>query len=336
MKRLQAKPLFRTIFAVSLILSLLTVSTSCQVTSDEERLIEGILENLDMVNGEMTIVTEDGETITIKITTSNSEEGENLEYDELEAGTPVKVTVEDGSHADMEDVEVQHKDGENGDNYEAEDTYDDDDSGNKPSVAVADLSSILPSMASIEDVFRVLGVWEDAEEFREMGLAWSHIAEELDYNQERMRSRLQDMAEELLKAARDAGLITQEQLEAKFRYFDEMAAKWIGKIFADTEVEAVSDVDLESILPSLESIEDVFRVLGVWEDAVAWHEEGLTWAHIADELGYTMEKMYAELMEIAEEYLWAAKEAGLINHEQFEEMFTRFDELAEGWIHEIY
>ncbi|MFC1949075.1 hypothetical protein ACFLW0_02765 [Chloroflexota bacterium] len=231
MKRLQAKPLFRTIFAVSLILSLLTVSTSCQVTSNEERLIEGILENVDMVNGEMTIVTEDGETITIKITTSNSEEGENSEYDELEAGTPVKVTVEDSNHADMEDVEVQHKDGENGDNDEAEDTYDDDDSGNKPSVVVADLSSILPSMASIEDVF---------------------------------------------------------------------------------------------------------RMLGLWEDAVAWHEEGLTWAHIADELGYTMEKMYAELMEIAEEHLWAAKEAGLINHEQFEEMFTRFDELAEGWIHEIY
>ena len=48
-----------------------------------------------------------------------------------------------------------------------------------------------------------------------------------------MHLRLQDIGEECLKAARDLGLITQEQLVHKFEYFDELALKWVNEIFSD-------------------------------------------------------------------------------------------------------
>ena len=94
--------------------------------------------------------------------------------------------------------------------------------------------------------------------------------------------------------------------------------------------------DLASILPYMESIEDVFELLGKWEDAHAWREEGLTWSHIAEELGYNADTMYAELQEVIENRLKEAKAAGLINQDQLESKFTYFSGIAMDWVQEIF
>jgi len=60
------------------------------------------------------------------------------------------------------------------------------------------------------------------------------------------------------------------------------------------DTDSSSSIDLTNILPTIESIEDVFKVLGVWEVAHEWREKGLAWSHIAEELGYNADKMPAE------------------------------------------
>ena len=82
----------KSILALILILSL--VFTSACTPSEAEQL-EGILENIDTVNGEITIVTEDGETITLTIATEASVEadGEVSSLDQLEPGVSIELKV---------------------------------------------------------------------------------------------------------------------------------------------------------------------------------------------------------------------------------------------------
>ena len=151
-----------------------------------------------------------------------------------------------------------------------------------------------------------------------------------------MLIRLQDIAERELKDALGEGLINQEQVESKFKYFKELAVKWLNKIFADVEEKPSTNAYLTTILPSLNCIEDVFKTLGVWEDAHALREKGLSWAHVAGELSHNEETMYVDLQEIIEERLRHAKELGLINHDQLEYKFNYFNELALKWVTEIF
>ncbi len=73
----------------------LAVASAC--TPSEAKLVEGILQNVDSVNGEITIVTEDGKTITLTIATGAQveTEGATSALETLEPGTSVEVEVND-------------------------------------------------------------------------------------------------------------------------------------------------------------------------------------------------------------------------------------------------
>ena len=64
-------------------------------TPIEAELLEGILQNVDAVNGEITIVTKDGKTITLTIATDATveTEGANSALETLEHGSHVEVEV---------------------------------------------------------------------------------------------------------------------------------------------------------------------------------------------------------------------------------------------------
>lgn len=283
------------IFIISfLTLMILLVPASC-IPSDGASLLESLLENAD--GGKMTFVTKDGETVTVTITreTQAAEESDATKSEK----EPEEKCTEDKKQSDS-----------------------------------PELADILPKLNCIEDVFRTLGVWEKADVMRDRGLTWSHIAAELGYNKDNMYARLQEIIEERLHQARDLGLLEQEKLEYKFKYYDELALKWVNKIF--TESDKVDSPDLEEILPKLNSIEDVFKTLGVWEDAAALREKGLTWSHIAEEFSYNEDSMYAHLQGIIEERLHQAGELGLITQEQFEYKFKYYSELALKWVNKIF
>ncbi len=74
---------------------LLLAAVAC--TLSEDQLIEGILQNVDSVNGEITIVTKDGKTMTLTIATEApvETEGASSAFETLEPGTSVEVEVDD-------------------------------------------------------------------------------------------------------------------------------------------------------------------------------------------------------------------------------------------------
>ncbi|MEE9285731.1 MAG: hypothetical protein V3V35_08405, partial [Dehalococcoidia bacterium] len=102
MKRLR----FRTAATVKLsalfLPLMLLVAIACSPT--EAELLEGILQNVDTVNGQITIVTKDGRTITLTIATQASveTEGATSAFETLEPGASVEVVVnEDGRVAQL-------------------------------------------------------------------------------------------------------------------------------------------------------------------------------------------------------------------------------------------
>ena len=175
---------------------------------------------------------------------------------------------------------------------------------------------------------------EHRRELRKQGLSWSDVAAELGYNRESMYAELQEIIEQRLHHARELGLINQEKLEYKFKHYSELALKWTNKIFADSSVSGVKK--LEDFLPSLNSKEDVFRTLGLWEDADILLDEGRSWSQVAMELGYTEEKMYAALQQICEESLHSAKVQGLITYEQYKNKLEYYNELSLKWVDKIF
>lgn len=76
------------------VLLVLTVSAAACTTVDKE-LLEGLLQNVDAVNGEITIVTRDGKTITLKVSTQApvQAQGASSALEALEPGTAIKVKV---------------------------------------------------------------------------------------------------------------------------------------------------------------------------------------------------------------------------------------------------
>jgi len=123
----------------SLISMLLLFSSTCSIpTRDETEMLEELFNRLDAVEGGITFVTKDGETVNIKITKESSQDGQNKDN--------------------------------------AEDTK--EESSTEKDSTSKDLSGILPSLGSKEDVFKALGVWENAHALYEEGLTWPHIARE--------------------------------------------------------------------------------------------------------------------------------------------------------------
>jgi len=205
------------------------------------------------------------------------------------------------------------------------------DSSVSPAVS---LSDYLPVLNCIEDVFKTLGVWDKAHSLREQGLAWSHVASELGYTSDSMYTALIAKIETMLKEAYSLGLLSQEKMEYKIKYYGDTGLKWINKIFNDVTSNTL--ISISDILPILECYEDVFKLLGVWEKASTLHEECFSWSSIAVELGYSEESMYKKIRGIAEQELHDAKISGLINYDQYKEMLEFYSKVAESWVKEIF
>ena len=285
-------------FVLSILLAVLLIPTMSCVSGSESNLIESILNNIDGVDGEATVHTEDGRTITVTVrgdTQTNNEQDteKNTQNDDEKESTSKKT----------------------------------DDNKNE-------LGNILPTLNCIEDAFKTLGLWDKASELREQGMSWSHVAEELGLDRETMYRELQDDIEKRLRHARELGLINQEQFEYKIKYYGELAEKWVNKIFADTGNN--NSADLASMLPSLNSIEDVFKTLELWDKASELYKNGLSWSEVATELGLNEEIMCRELQDSIEARLHHARELGLINQEQFEYKYGYYNELALKWVNKIF
>jgi orotate phosphoribosyltransferase-like protein len=97
-----------------------------------------------------------------------------------------------------------------------------------------------------------------------------------------------------------------------------------------------SKENLADILPKVDSIENIFKTLGGWEQACELHEKGLTWDHITAELGFDSETMYRELQEEIELRIRHAKELGLITQEQYEYKIKHYSETALKYVNKIF
>ncbi len=81
---------------LSLVLTVLLASISaCQPVEPEQ--IEGIIQEIDTVNGVVTIITDDGETISLSIDTEATveTEGESSTVEKLEVGVSIQVEVDE-------------------------------------------------------------------------------------------------------------------------------------------------------------------------------------------------------------------------------------------------
>ncbi len=207
------------LFVAFVIPVVLMATTACQMQGDYE-MIEGILQNVDEINGEMTVVTKDGETITIKITKDTPIDTENgsADVNKVEVGSTIKLETSTRNIVDRKIDVLKASDVE-------------------PTLSASvDVSNILPSLESFEDVFKALGVWEKAVALHERGLTWAHVARELGYGEDSMHIHLREIAKEHLERAVNAGLITKDQFERQYQHFDELAIKWIREIFSDVEL----------------------------------------------------------------------------------------------------
>lgn len=282
-------------FIAVLIAVLILPITSC-ISSADGDLVDSILANVDTVDGEAVFHTKDGRTVTITVTGESQEDTVN---DEVK---PTQTCDEN------KDKQV-------------------DDSKEN-------LADILPKVDSIENIFKTLGVWEQACELHEKGLTWAHIAAELGFDSETMYRELQEEIELRIRHAKELGLINQEQYEYKIKHYSDTALKYVNKIFADTLEPEVTD--LASFLPSFNSEEDVFTSLGLWEKANQLHQNGLSWAEVATELDLTEEIMYRELKDDIEERLHQAKSKGLISYEQYKERLDYYYMEAMAWVNKIF
>ena len=195
-------------------------------------------------------------------------------------------------------------------------------------------ADILPSICSKEDVFKLLGISDQAMELRNKGLSWCSTAMELGYISDSMYAQLEETGECELKDALEQGLINQEQLKKKLSEFTASARKWVDKIFADSSLDSPGSLD--DYLPVLNSIEDVFKTLGVWDKAHSLNEQGLAWSDIAAELGYTSDSMYTTLVAKIEMMLKEACSAGLLSQEKMEYKIEYYSDTGLKWINKIF
>lgn len=283
-------------FIVSFLLVVLLLLTSSCISSAEGDLVGSILANVDTVDGEAVFHTKDGRTITITVSGESQEDSTNNEE---------KPTQ---TYDEKKDKQV-------------------DDSKEK-------LADILPKVDSIENIFKTLGVWEQACELHDKDLTWAHTASELGFDSETMYRELHEDIESSIRHANELGLINQEQYEYKVEHYGETALKYVNKIFADTIEQTTTDLD--SLLPSINSVEDVFKSLGLLEKAHQLFENGLGWAEVATELDLTEEIMYRELKDDIDERLHQAKANGLIDYEQYKEKLDYYCAEALEWVGKIF
>jgi hypothetical protein len=203
---------------VSLLALVMLLTTVSCIPADATDFIESLLEKTD--GGEMTFKTRDGETVTVTVSREGQATSESIAEENAEEPEE-KITEEPEEKAVKEPEEKCVKGSEEKTSVE------------KKQADSPNLADYLPSLNGIEDVFRTLGVWEDADRMYDKGLTWAHIAEELGYNPDKMYARLEASIEESLRQARELGLINQEQFEYKYQYYSELAMKWVKEIFTN-------------------------------------------------------------------------------------------------------
>lgn len=394
MKKHRILPRF-TLISLLLITSLLFTSACSIPTQDEAAMLEDLLNRLDAVEGEITFVTKDGETVNIQITkesstaTSTNEENcttNDTDNKEVTTGKsanalPVICSKEDvfellgvldkakelrnkghswcstaqelGYTPDSMYVQLETTGKSRLEDALEQGLVDQEQMNKKLSEFTAsakkwvdkifadssldspgNLNDYLPVLNCIEDVFKILGIWENAHSLREQGLAWSHVATELGYNSDSMYTALVSKITMMLNEAYSVGLLSQEKLEYKIKYYSDTGLKWINKIFSDTT--SSTPVSISDLLPALEDFEDVFSMLGTWEQASALREQEQSWASIAAELGYSEESMYKKIRGIAEQELHDAKISGIITYDQYKEMLESYSNTVESWVQEIF
>jgi hypothetical protein len=101
-------------------------------------------------------------------------------------------------------------------------------------------------------------------------------------------------------------------------------------------VKHTTTANLADYLPVLNSIEDVFKTLGVWDKAYELQKQGYTWSKIAAELGYNKDSMYARILELNEDKLYKAKESGLIDQAMLDYKIKYYSDLARKWVEKIF
>lgn len=283
-------------FLMAVLIAVLLLPTVSCISGAEGDLVESILANVDTVDGEAVFHTKDGRTITITVTGESQEDTVNNEEEPTQTCDENKEKQDDNSKENLADI--------------------------------------LPKVDSIENIFKTLGVWEQAHELRDKGLTWAQIAAELGFDSETMYRELQEEIELRIRYAKELGLINQEQYEYKIKYYSETALKYVNKIFADSI--KPTEIDSASLLSPISSIEDVFQALGLWEKANQLHQNGLSWGEVATELDLTEEIMYRELKDDIEERLHQAKSKGLISYEQYKENLENYYAEALEWVHKIF
>ncbi|MBN2076467.1 MAG: hypothetical protein JW762_13040 [Dehalococcoidales bacterium] len=256
-------------------------------------MLENLLHRLDAIEGEITFVTKDGETVNIQITKESS---------------PATNT--------------------NKENCTTSDT-------DKKEVTTDKSTNALPVICSKEDVFELLGVLDKAKELRNKGHSWCSTAQELGYTPDSIYAQLEETGKRKLEDALEQGLIDQEQMNKNLSEFTASAKKWVDKIFADSSL--ISPGNLSEYLPVLNCIEDVFKTLGVWENAHSLREQGHAWSQVATELGYTTENsMYTALVAKIETMLKEAYAVGLLSQEKLEYKITYYSDTGLKWIKKIF
>lgn len=196
------------------------------------------------------------------------------------------------------------------------------------------LEDYLPCLNSEKDIFRTLGLWEQASALKEAGKTWAETAAELGFTQDTLLAAVKSVIDSNLHEAKVKGLLTYEKYEYKVGYYGDLAEKWVGKIFATTA--ATPTAKLEDYLPSLNSEKDVFKTLGMLEQAKALKESGLTWSEAAAELGYTPDTLLAAVKAVIESNLGEALQLGLINQEKYDYKVGYYGDLAEKWTGKIF
>ena len=203
-----------------------------------------------------------------------------------------------------------------------------------------DLSGpVLPRLASVDDVFRALGVWEKAADLRKRGLSPAHVARELGLGPDQMHLHLLRIAEERVAVPRQSGSLTPEQARNLLAHFKQLALEWVDLIFADVNRPPSLDsepVDPATVTPPLASVDDVFRALGVWEKATDLRKRGLSPARVARELGFGPDQMHLHLARIAEERVAVARQSGSLTPEQARNLLAHFKQLALEWVDLIF
>lgn len=211
-----------------------------------------------------------------------------------------------------------------------------DEGSDEPIVKPIELDDFLPEIDSAKDVFKVLGVWEKAEHYLDEGLTLEHTARELGYTADSMHERLMGLAREIARRAIDANRIDPYVADELVGKYNHVALEWVELIFADNEPDKEPDIDPDKVLPKLNTIDDVFRFLGMWPGFNELRKDGLGARNIARELGLTSESLRHRLIEMGEDEVDDAHKDHGLSERVADELLEDYERVVDEWVEEIF